>query len=177
MVEAVRAENLQALTHVLDKGADPNARVDVGYRYPSRTLGHEAPVLALAAYLGNWEIVQVLAEKGANVNGVCIEGLVYPFSDDPYFFESGSVLCVAAEAGHYVIVDILIAMGASIDGNIRAPLIGAARKGHSMIVERLLREGADPNREDGDYRTPLYYATAAGFAEIVRNLLDYGAQS
>ena len=77
LVEAVKTEDLRAVTSLLDLGADPNTRAYAGYTYYLRTLGHDAPVLALAAYLGKLEIVQLLVEKGADVNGVCFTHLPF----------------------------------------------------------------------------------------------------
>jgi len=59
------------------------------------------------------------------------------------------------------------------------PLSAAIRRGDALVVARLLREGADPNRvetrADGTSQSPLVCAITAGHPNVVRLLLDAGA--
>jgi ankyrin repeat protein len=54
-------------------------------------------------------------------------------------------------------------------------LHAAAQRGHTEVVQLLLKQGADPNaREPGDHTYPLHWAAAHGSVEIVRALLEAG---
>ena len=177
LIEAIKTGDTAVIISMFDSGLNPNTDLRVNYNFPSLTLGQQAPALALAAFWGNIEITQLLLEKGADVNDICYSEATYAFNDDPTQFPSGTVLAVAAEKGDYTMVDFLIANGADVNkwaGTV--PVIVAARDGHTQIVERLLREGAQPNREDGDYKTALYYATAYGFPKMIPILLQSGAK-
>lgn len=57
------------------------------------------------------------------------------------------------------------------------PLSKAAKRGDSAAVERLLAQGADPDKSGGFGEYPLYYAAWAGNARIARQLLDKGARA
>ena len=50
-----------------------------------------------------------------------------------------------------------------------------ASSGHLKIVERLLKEGANPNLWDRDHTTALQFASASGKVEVISLLLDHGA--
>lgn len=56
------------------------------------------------------------------------------------------------------------------------PLHGAAVRGHTDEVERLLGEGYNPNAEDADGNTPLYLAAWKKHLESVVLLLQKGGQ-
>jgi RNA polymerase sigma factor (sigma-70 family) len=57
------------------------------------------------------------------------------------------------------------------------PLIRAAEQGNRLLVRRLLKRGADPNRRCGCLvnESPLFAATVTARPEIVADLLDAGA--
>lgn len=54
-------------------------------------------------------------------------------------------------------------------------LVQASFGGHTAIVNRLLRAGADPNLACGEGETALIVATRNGHIEVVRLLLSAGA--
>lgn len=56
-----------------------------------------------------------------------------------------------------------------------ADLLGAAAQGSGFFVERLLKEGADPNVADDVGVTPLMHAARHGDAAMVQQLLNAGA--
>ncbi|XP_057377244.1 mitochondrial disaggregase-like isoform X4 [Daphnia carinata] len=57
------------------------------------------------------------------------------------------------------------------------PLFKAARKGNAVTVERLCRNGADPNQRHPLGWTPLHIAAVQGNVDVVKTLLKCGANS
>ncbi|KAJ7318054.1 ankyrin repeat-containing domain protein [Mycena albidolilacea] len=118
----------------------------------------------VASYYGHTEIVHILLDKGADVNGV--RG------------RYGSSLQAAAQGGHTEIVCILLDKGADVNaagGFYESSLQAAAQGGHTEIVRILLDKGADVNAAGGFYESSLLAAAKGGHTEIVCILLDMGA--
>lgn len=61
-----------------------------------------------------------------------------------------------------------------LDG--RKPLHYAADFGHGLVVEYLIKKGADINAKDKHDITPLLAAIFEGHSDVVRLMLDKGAQ-
>lgn len=123
-----------------------------------------ATALYWASYRGHLEIVQILLDKGANVNA---EGGLL-----------GNALAAAAAEGHFAIVQLLLYNGANINtkDSIRVDaLFIALMNGHIRIAQLLLDNGADANSEDSHYGHALQVASQYGYLEIVQLLLDNGA--
>lgn len=57
----------------------------------------------------------------------------------------------------------------------RRPLHYAADFGHSLVVEYLIKKGADINAKDKHDITPLLAAIFEGHSDVVRLMLDKGA--
>lgn len=116
--------------------------------------------LALAALNGHGEIVRLLVEKGAPING-----------------QSWAPLHYAVFNGHQDIVRYLIEQGAHLNArapNRHTPLMLAARNGHGEIVRMLLAAGANPELGDLEGQDALTIATQAGNGEIASLLLSAG---
>ena len=60
-------------------------------------------------------------------------------------------------------------------GRLGTALHAAVKKNHLIIVQSLLRHGADVNATGLWGRTPLLFASESGYLEVVRWLLEYGA--
>uniref|UniRef100_A0A1X7SEM0 Uncharacterized protein n=1 Tax=Amphimedon queenslandica TaxID=400682 RepID=A0A1X7SEM0_AMPQE len=58
---------------------------------------------------------------------------------------------------------------------MRTPLAMACIRGHTKIVELLLKKGANANVTDENELTPLGNASIPGHTEIVKLLLEHGA--
>ncbi|CZT10860.1 uncharacterized protein RCO7_03554 [Rhynchosporium graminicola] len=115
-----------AVKLLLDSGASPTLTAEVG----------ESPV-AMAAYMGEEELIQVLLEKGGDSNL------------GSHRFGSGGALAAAASAGHINIVNILgpYSNEEACDGALKE----ATRRGFHQIVELLL-ESVEHLVCDDDFR-------------------------
>jgi ankyrin repeat protein len=139
----------------------------------------DTPILGWAAVSGKTEVVQLLLDKGANINTVG---------------SLGAPLHMAGEVGDLTMVKYLVGKGADYNIKDRAgntPLLWAAYRGHGDVVKALLEMGADANATNKNGITPLMASIqpapsledvkrmAAGEltpgARIVLMLLDKGA--
>ena len=120
--------------------------------------------LTLAATCGHDEMVNLLLEKGANVN---MKGGVY-----------GSALQAASFIGHGQVVKLLLDHGADVNiqgGHYGSALQAASFIGHEQVVKLLLDHGANVNMKGGYYNSALQAASFIGHGQVVKLLLDYGA--
>ncbi|XCA36459.1 MAG: ankyrin repeat domain-containing protein [Wolbachia endosymbiont of Armadillidium vulgare] len=125
--------------------------------------------LHLVVEAGNKEAVEVLLNKGADVNMINRNGKA------PLYY--------AARSGRKEIVDVLlnnradVNMGAVdvIGRTVNTPLHLAAEFGHKEVAEVLLNNGANVNMTDEIERAPLHYAAKFGHKEVAEVLLNNGA--
>jgi len=117
------------------------------------------------ALRGNKEIVQLLLDRGANIEAK---------NNDGY-----TPLSQAANQSDTEIVRLLLDRGADIgakDNHNNTPLHISARRGYTETVWLLLDRGADIEAKDNYFGlTPLHGAAENGRTETVRLLLDRGA--
>jgi hypothetical protein len=121
----------------------------------------EQTPLSWAAESGHTEIVQLLVEKGADIDSKDGSGR--------------TALLWAAEKGHKEIVQILVEKGADIDsknGSGQPVLLWAAGIGHKEIVQLLVEKGVDIDSRDGFGWTALSLAVNNGYKEIVQLLVE-----
>jgi ankyrin repeat protein len=151
---AAMSNHDKVLDHFLDKtGMDLHAKDEAG-----RT------ALYWASELGHDKILQMLVDRGADVNA---QGGYY-----------GSVLRAASAQGHEKVVQMLLDAGADVnaqDEHYGSALRAASAQGHDKIVQMLLDRGADVNVEGRHYGSALRAASAQGHDKIVQMLLDRGA--
>ena len=154
LLVAARNGDLIEVQTLLEKGADPNTRIDDGWT-----------PLHWAAFKGHVDVVRVLLERGAD-----------PKAKDN---NGRRPLHIAAQIGHVEIVKILLDRGADPNAknnnNGSTPLHEAALNGHVDVVRVLLDRGADPNAKNNTGHTPLHNAAYFGHVEIVKLLLERGA--
>ncbi|KAJ7142814.1 ankyrin repeat-containing domain protein, partial [Mycena epipterygia] len=161
--------------NLLENGADVNAVVrERSARGPGLQRGRRTTsiyalkfgsALWVASSMGHREIVRMLLEHGADVNGRGGGG-------------HSSALNAASRGGHTEIVQMLLENGANIDPtdfSDRSALIDACAEGHTEIVLMLLRNGVNVNATGGEYGSALRAASAKGRTEIVSILLESGA--
>lgn len=149
--------------------------------------------LKLAAEEGFQDIVQILIDNGADVNGKpqqrtplmdaaqkgkkdAVQALLKNNADiDAVDKEGDTALHVAALAGQAEMCEFLMANGANVHAkneNGSSTLHFAARAGNTALCELFIANGVDVNCRDNDGCTPLILA---GNAECIDTLLAHGA--
>ncbi|MGB7065806.1 MAG: ankyrin repeat domain-containing protein, partial [Syntrophobacteria bacterium] len=137
-VQKAAEGDTQTVEYFLQARMDPNVTDEKGNT-----------ALIVAAKDGQLEIVEMLLDKGADIEG-----------RDAKF--GGTPLIWAAIRGQTETVKLLLGKGADINGveekNGMSATILAAIKGNNKIIGILLESGADVNGGDKDGRTPLMWA-------------------
>jgi len=154
--------------------------------------------LLVAVFASNDDIVQLLAQAGADMNALdrsVYDGVtIAAVADDvemlklllslgnsaenitsPY---DGTALIAAAHLGHVEVVKLLINSEAPLDhvnnldwtALIEAVVLGNGEENHIETVRALLDAGADKSIGDGQGILPLQLARGLGYAEIVKLL-------
>jgi uncharacterized protein len=157
LLTAIEFDNLELVTFLLQRGADPNVAVDDGYTCLLTAIESDETV--------SIKIVATLINAGADIHFAGINGW--------------TPLHMAAARGHAEKVKLLIAAGADlnqrkdIDAH-ETPLLEAAFMGQPETVKLLLDSGANASLRDViNNRTPLETAkyVAAGPDPDVYKLL------
>jgi ankyrin repeat protein len=180
LFSAVDVNDVKSAKEKLAEGANVNAR-DAGGKTP----------LMWAAVRGHLAMVQLLVEKGAEVN------VKEPFiGNTPLHKAAEEQKAGKAKTEHpggfevvtYImdnrdrpeIVKYLIAHGAEVNATNQhgeTPLLKAVKKGRKATVEVLLKSGAALESQGGVRGdTPLMIAAQEGELEMVQLLLDKGAK-
>lgn len=184
LLEAAYAGNVEMCQFLLQHGADVNAHnletgstalqyavangrvavekvlLSAGARTDARFHGQET-LLHIAAARGNPQVVEPLLLAHADVTAADAN--------------ENSPLDDAVMHGHLEVVNLLIAHGAdakrthSLDG--RGTLHEAAIEGFALLVQLLIRAGADPLARDRSGQTPLDLALAYKNGNVVAALL------
>ena len=121
------------------------------------------PLLSFAAGAGHDQVVQLLLDKGVDVNTQ---------SDT-----DKSALKEACSNSHVHIVHLLLDKGANVNARDmlgHTALQEACINGYDQIVLMLLDRGADIHAQDGYYGNTLQAASSEGHDQIVQILLDRG---
>lgn len=152
-------------------------------------------LLQFASYCGSIKPVQILLDRGADINAQGTDGTaLYTASEyghnevvqalvdagadvnaqgGPY----GTALQAASEYGYRRVVQILIDAGADVNARERygTALQAASFRERKKIVQILLSAGANVNVQGGRYGTALQAASVNGHYDIVQTLIDVGA--
>ena len=150
LVEAAHTGNVDWTIKLLKNGVDVNERNASG------------SALTHAVGNGNFKIVSILLEAGADINVASDGGM--------------TALMWASLKGYTdIVATMLLQTGADINvrsWNGNTALMWAGYKGHKEIVLMLLDAGADISIHDRDGFTALELATISGHAEIVSLLKE-----
>jgi ankyrin repeat protein len=152
LVRAAAAGDAEAVRRAIEGGVSVDARVP------------EFSALSAAAYFGRREIVDLLLERGANINKA-------------EEIDGHTPLLRAIMGGEPEIAAGLVERGADVNRGTEAgfsALMVAVGGGHSALVSTLVGKGAEVNAKDEDGETALMFA-ANGSAEIARFLIANGA--
>ncbi|RMX46506.1 hypothetical protein pdam_00023278, partial [Pocillopora damicornis] len=156
---AVVRGNTAAVQKYLDNGIDVDVQLKSGWT-----------PLMLAASLALPDMVELLANKGANVN----------FQKEMYTV----LMAVCAVPGNKPEDQVLTCVELLVERNARvnvydkfrmSPLMYAAREGRVTVCEVLLDHDAEINKQDMRGWTSLSWAANRGHGRVVRILLEHGA--
>lgn len=162
---AVLRDQLEIVTALLQHGADPNA-----YDVDSWT-----PLM----YAGSLECVELLLAAGAEIGAtdLCDDDVIQHHTD-PEIIQRlqaagasietqpaalNSLLHTAASEGDLSLLNYLLEQHLNVNTPLQGgvtPLMTAAERGHTVVLERLLASGADLQACDEQGRTALFYAAA-----------------
>ena len=152
-----RNEGIKIVEHLLEIS---------NYRSVTGQEGIDYGTILHAASLGGHDIiVQMLLEKGAEVNA---QGGCY-----------GNALQAASVGGYKIVVQMLLEKGAEVNaqgGKYSNALRAASVGGHEIVVQMLLEKGAEVNAQGGWYGNALYSASLEGHETVVQMLLEKGAE-
>lgn len=154
IVDEVLAKNPKAVHKLLERGADPNGRDDMG-----------CPLLCLACENDDYETMAVLLEAGADPNATARTG----FKSHPL-----DIVISGTRERREECARLLLQHGADPNITINATYFNihgesllhqAARQNDVKIIHALLEHGADLNAEDAYWATPFDVARDAGCYE------------
>lgn len=150
----VAAENgdLEGVKKALDAGANPSA------------MGPNSGALHCAAFNGHEAVVELLLDKGTNVD----------LKDAQSYYP----LHLAAARGYVSIAERLVKSGANLEALTAqngTALHVAAASNYPELTAALLKAGANLEAKDTNGLTPLAAAASLGNAAVVRLLLEHKA--
>uniref|UniRef100_A0A8B9KG09 Tetratricopeptide repeat, ankyrin repeat and coiled-coil containing 1a n=1 Tax=Astyanax mexicanus TaxID=7994 RepID=A0A8B9KG09_ASTMX len=123
---------------------------------------NSAPVLCVQSHLGHLEMVGLLLEFGAPLDGVSENGM--------------TPLCYSAAAGHLEVLTLLCRKGAKVDHADKSgqcAVVHAALRGHGEILQYLLEQNwsSDSSLMSRVLQQALTAASSMGHIQVLKSLL------
>ncbi|MFN8395433.1 MAG: ankyrin repeat domain-containing protein [Bacteroidia bacterium] len=159
LIMAAARKQAAVVAALLDKGADADIRATDAEKGIE-----QITALHVASTNGHIEILQLLLERGAEVNAQDKSGL--------------TPLMAASELGNTVAVILLIDKGADVnlqDYDGLSPLMLSAYTSQHDVARILLDHEAKPDLADDTFVTALMISAQQGDVEMVKLLLEKGA--
>lgn len=122
----------------------------------------QTPLWTAAAH-GHTEVISLLLEHNALIDKLCNAGC--------------SALWIASQENHIDTVKVLIKYNCDINlpFQTETPLFTASLRGHTPIVEELIKANASLYQLDKEGRSALHGACAKGHIQVVKALIQAGA--
>ncbi|KAH7381872.1 ankyrin repeat-containing domain protein, partial [Cadophora sp. MPI-SDFR-AT-0126] len=160
---AAQNDDHEIVTILVNNNSDVNHSISSDTSVP-------APALCSAAKHGSLPTIRILLQAGADVN----------IQDTRASYCCLTPLHYAVRFAQCQAVSLLLSQeGIEVDagsGDYGTPLSYATYCGNTILMEQLLKAGADPNRSDGK-RTPLVIAAEISGPGAAKMLLSYGAKA
>ena len=170
---------IEMMTALLDKGADPNARLATKVWYGGNLSGvneQGATPFWRAAYASDIVAMKLLVSRGADPNIPTMKGLTRPPTDDgqrEYKDVSGRP---AIPTGGPGVPPLVAAAGVGYGEGFAGNTHNFAPTGMMAAVKYLVEElGADVNAVDHEGNTAMHNAAARGDVEMILYLVAKGA--
>jgi ankyrin repeat protein len=162
---AVRMSTPDVVKHLLEHGADPNARVPPD---PRSALPPLPPPVIAATVRGDSAVLQQLIDAGADVNVRDHNGWTALRWAKESSSRRGRV-----QRDWTPIIALLESRGVRDDGGMKASaLFDAVHKRDAGAVREALRAGASANARDNNGAPALFYAASSGDTAIVAALIE-----
>ena len=170
---------LDLMTRLLDKGADPNARLATRVWYSGGLSGVDeigSTAFWRAAYASDLDAMKLLVARGADPTIPTVKGIGRPPTDDgqrDYTDVSG---LPAIPVGGPGVPPLVAAAGVGYGEGFAANTHHYAPTGMMAAVKYLIEElGADVNAMDHEGNTALHNAAARGDVAMIKYLVAKGA--
>ena len=158
-LELLKTNNIAELEYFFNEHTD----TDVNFHfYENFPFFKKITPLVYAASLGYIDIVRLLLQNGAAIDGTDIHG--------------NTALIEAASKGHTEITRLLIDHNAKVNTTgfyKNTPLIAAATSGHNEIIKLLLEKGADIGAANTNNETAFIRAAMHGNIDTLKLLAKY----
>jgi ankyrin repeat protein len=199
LLTAINNRNYRIAAYLLEHGANPN-RANVPFGWTPLYLATDNRNIEGGDYpvpkpdMDNLEIIKLLLDKGADVNGTIKDNtLTRTIFTMQWFFEAGATPFIrASQSSDTELMKLLLKYGAdpkakTANGDNALTLAGGigwvdgvtferSQKENVEAVKMLLDLGLDPNGQNNEGRTPLMGAALKGRNEVVQMLVDKGAK-
>jgi len=170
---------LETMALLLDKGADPNARLATRVWYGGNLSGVNeigATPFWRAAYASDIAAMQLLVSRGADPHITTIKGLSRPPTDDGQREYREVANRVPVPSGGPGVPPLVAAAGVGYGEGFAGNTHNFAPTGMMAAVKYLVEElGADVNATDHEGNTAMHNAAARGDVEMILYLVAKGA--